>query len=370
MVDVKLFGDTYRRKKVLITGNTGFKGSWLSAWLLSLGADVYGLSVDIPTKPSVFEELELLKKVHHAFGDICDLATVKERIDAVEPDFVFHLAAQPIVSVSYQAPVDTILSNVLGTTHVLEALRLYAKPCTAVIITSDKCYDNVEWVWGYKETDALGGKDIYSGSKGAAEVIFKSYYHSFFKKPDSNIRVATARAGNVIGGGDWALDRIVPDTMRSWSREEAVEIRNPRATRPWQHVLEPLSGYLLLGQMLHEDPKFNGESFNFGPDDSQTHTVEDILKDLSKTWRIDPGKAYRVTGDRKFHEAGLLKLNCDKALHHLHWIPVLSYEELIRYTGEWYYRFYKEGREMYDHTVGQIREYCIRAAQKERIWTK
>jgi CDP-glucose 4,6-dehydratase len=370
MVDFKLFGDIYRHKKILITGNTGFKGSWLSVWLLSMGAEVYGLSVDIPTKPSAFEELGLSKKVRHTVGDVCDLNRVKELIHTIEPDFVFHLAAQPIVSVSYKAPVDTIMSNVIGTTNVLEALRLYSKPCVAVIITSDKCYDNVEWVWGYKETDALGGKDIYSGSKGAAEVIFKSYYHSFFKKPDSLIRVATARAGNVIGGGDWALDRIVPDTMRSWSKQESVEIRNPRATRPWQHVLEPLSGYLLLGKMLYENPQFNGESFNFGPNDTHTHTVEDILKDLSATWHIEKEKAYRATGDIKFHEAGLLKLNCDKALYDMRWTPVLSYGELIRYTGDWYYRFYEGDRDMYAYTVGQINDYCNLAVKKELIWTK
>jgi CDP-glucose 4,6-dehydratase len=241
----------------------------------------------------------------------------------------------------------------------------------AVIITSDKCYDNVEWVWGYKETDALGGKDIYSGSKGAAELIFKSYFYSFFKEKKPLIKIATARAGNVIGGGDWALDRIVPDCMRSWSTGKTVEIRSPNATRPWQHVLEPLSGYLLLGQRLCNNEKLNGESFNFGPSSEYSHTVQDILEYMSICWHFDdPHKAYHITGDVSFHEAGLLKLNCDKALFHLHWLPTLDYEELLNYTSDWYYEYYKNKGDIFDYSLSQIQGYIQLAVQKGRTWAK
>ena len=366
-----MFGNIYKNKNVLITGNTGFKGSWLTSWLLKLGARIYGISKDIPTEPSMFKELGLKKKIVHYEQDVRDLDSVIRIIDEIKPDLLFHLAAQSLVSVSYSNPIETISTNVLGTTNVLEALKESNHNCVAVIITSDKCYDNVEWVWGYKETDILGGKDIYSGSKGAAEMIFKSYYHSFFKKGESNVKVATTRAGNVIGGGDWAQDRIVPDCMRAWNKNEIVEIRNPNATRPWQHVLEPLSGYLALGQQLYESNKFCGESLNFGPMSQYSYTVEELLKDLTKYWNIqDSSKAYKITDDLKFHEAGLLKLNCDKALFHLKWLPTLNYEQLIDFTGSWYYNFYNWKGNMLDYTLNQIDNYEQIAVDKKIQWTK
>ena len=239
-----MFNNIFRGKKIIVTGNTGFKGSWLSLWLYSLGAKVTGISKDIPSNPSLFEELDLAKKTEHHFENICDALKMKEIFTAVQPDFVFHLAAQPIVSVSYDDPLETFRTNTIGTANILEALRFVSSPCSAVIITSDKCYDNVEWIWGYREQDALGGKDPYSASKGAAELVIKTYFHSYFKKADSKIKLASIRAGNVIGGGDWALNRIVPDCFRSWNDGKPVKIRNPESTRPWQHVLEPLSGYL------------------------------------------------------------------------------------------------------------------------------
>lgn len=366
------FNDTYRGKRILVTGNTGFKGSWLTSWLLELGADVFGLSKDVPTSPSMFEELGLAQRITHYQADVRNLNRVIEIIEEIQPDYVFHLAAQPIVSLSYADPIETLSSNVMGTAHILEALRRYNKPCLAVIITSDKCYDNVEWVWGYKETDAVGGKDIYSGSKGAAELVFKSYYHSFFKKEDCPIRAVTARAGNVIGGGDWALDRIVPDCMRSWSQGQHVEIRSPKATRPWQHVLEPLSGYLQLGAELTRRPQeLHGESFNFGPQAEYSHTVQELLEALSKVWHFtNPTEAYRITGDIKFHEAGLLKLNCDKALFYFRWMPTLDYTTLIDFTGKWYYTYYKEQGDMYDYTIEQIRTYQQKAIEKGLSWTR
>ena len=366
-----MFGSIYKNKKVLITGNTGFKGSWLTTWLLKLGAKVYGISKDIPTEPSMFKELGLKNRINYFEKDVRDLDSVIRIINELKPDFIFHLAAQALVSVSYSDPIETITTNIIGTTNILEALKQSNHKCVGIFITSDKCYDNVEWEWGYKETDVLGGKDIYSGSKGAAELVFKSYYHSFFNKDESNVRVTTTRAGNVIGGGDWAKDRIIPDCMRAWSKNEIVEIRSPNATRPWQHVLEPLSGYLGLGQKLYDDKKLNGKSFNFGPNSYHSHTVEDILRDMCNYWNIkDSSKAYQITDNIKFHEASLLKLNCDKALFHLKWLPTLSYEQLMRFTGFWYFNFYKNQENMFDFTSNQIDEYEKIASIKEIEWTK
>jgi CDP-glucose 4,6-dehydratase len=366
-----MFGDIYQNKKVLVTGHTGFKGSWISTWLLKLGANVVGISKDIPTTPSMFEELELEKKIKHYKEDIRDLSRLIKIISEEKPDFLFHLAAQPIVSTSYSDPIETISSNVMGTANILEALKSSNYTCTAIIITSDKAYDNVEQVWGYKEDDKMGGKDIYSGSKGAAELVIKSYYHSFFKDENCNVKLAIGRAGNVIGGGDWAKDRIVVDCMEAWSKQESVEIRSPEATRPWQHVLEPLSGYLNLGQMLYLDNSLDGEAFNFGPRAEQNHTVKQLLEDLSKYWHFnDVNEAFTVTDNIPFHEAGLLKLNCDKALFYLKWQANLAYAETIKFTSEWYYDFYKSNQSIFDKTMEQISTYEIMAKEKELQWTE
>lgn len=365
-----MFSDIYRNKRVLVTGHTGFKGTWLTAWLLKLGAEVAGFSNGIPTEPSAFKELGLESRITHFVGDVRDLDAVSYAISSFAPDFVFHLAAQAIVSRSYANPLETISTNVLGTAMVLEALRTVNPECVAVIITSDKCYENVEWVWGYKETDQLGGRDIYSGSKGAAELVFHSYFHSFFQRPGVNVRLVTARAGNVIGGGDWAPDRIVADCMRAWAEGEKVEIRSPAATRPWQHVLEPLSGYLMLGARLHDDASLNGESFNFGPRAEQNHSVLHLLSDLSAYWDFESGEeAYLVTDNIPFHEAGLLKLNCDKALSLLRWQPTLTYAECVKYVSEWYYRFYREGADMKAPTDQQIGAYEAAATERGCQWT-
>jgi CDP-glucose 4,6-dehydratase len=241
----------------------------------------------------------------------------------------------------------------------------------AVFITSDKCYENVEWEWGYKETDHLGGRDIYSGSKGAAEVAIHAYFHSFFNKPECLIRLATGRAGNVIGGGDWAKDRIVVDCMKNWSEGKKVEIRSPSATRPWQHVLEPLSGYLALGCALTENRDLSGESFNFGPRSEQNRTVLELLGDLSQYWDFaDSSDAYEVTGNIPFHEAGLLKLNCDKALFHLRWEATLNYRDCVKLVSEWYYSYYREERDMYRMTLDQIDIYEKTAMRLDIRWTQ
>lgn len=366
-----MFGNVYNNKKVLITGHTGFKGSWLTTWLIKLGAKVVGISKDIPTNPSMFQELDLENKVKHYIEDIRNLERMVEIIADEKPEFVFHLAAQPIVSTSYSDPIETISSNVMGTANILEALKVSNHHCTAIIITSDKAYDNVEQVWGYKEDDKMGGKDIYSGSKGAAELIIKSYYYSFFKNDDCNIRLAIGRAGNVIGGGDWAKDRIVVDCMLAWSKNEVVEIRAPKATRPWQHVLEPLSGYLNLGQCLHSDKSLDGEGFNFGPRAEQNHTVEELLIDLSQYWHFENvSDAYQLTGNIPFHEAGLLKLNCDKALFYLKWQANLEYQDTIKFTSEWYYDFYKTDKNIFSKTLEQIEEYENLAVNKGLKWTE
>jgi len=364
-----MFKNIYKNKKVLVTGHTGFKGTWLVTWLLKLGANVVGVSKDVPTEPSMFEALSLQDKISHYQEDIRDLDKMIEIVTYEKPDFLFHLAAQAIVSTSYASPIETITSNVIGTTNILEALRKSNHKCTAIIITSDKAYENVEQVWGYKEDDKMGGKDIYSGSKGAAELIIKSYFYSFFKNKGSNIKLAIGRAGNVIGGGDWAEDRIVVDCMEAWSKGQSVEIRSPEATRPWQHVLEPLSGYLNLGAELYGDDNLHGEAFNFGPRAEQNHTVKQLLEDLSKYWHFDDvNDAFTVTDNIPFHEAVLLKLNCDKALSLLKWQAVLGYQDTIKFTSEWYYDYYKNGANMLVKTMSQIDEYHNIAHERRLPW--
>ena len=366
-----MFRNIYSGKKVLITGNTGFKGSWLSSWLLRLGAKVYGISKDIPTSPSIFETIGLEDHIDHVFMDIRDLSSVTGLVRKVKPDFVFHLAAQPLVGRSYLDPVETLTTNVIGTTNILEALRVVNNHCIAVVITSDKCYDNVEWEYGYKETDVLGGKDIYSGSKGCAELVIKSYFHSFFNdRSKSNIKLVSARAGNVIGGGDWAENRIVPDCIRSWNNGESVEIRSPFSTRPWQHVLEPLSGYLNLGMVLSENDQLNGSSFNFGPPAEYSKTVKELLDDLSIHWNLEVEPSIFPGNNTDFHEYGLLKLNCDKALFYLKWLPTLDYNMLIKFTSAWYYSYYKKNIDMSEFTFNQISEYEKLAIEKGISWAK
>ncbi|MEI6411546.1 MAG: CDP-glucose 4,6-dehydratase [Bacteroidota bacterium] len=366
-----MFGNIYQNKKVLVTGDTGFKGSWLCSWLLLMEANVYGLAMDIPTEPAMFSVNDLDKRVKHTFADIRDLKAMAHIIGSIKPDFIFHLAAQPIVKASYDDPVTTMSTNIMGTTHVLEAIRQSNHPCNVVMITSDKCYDNVEWVWGYREHDALGGKDPYSASKGAAEIVIKTYYHSYFKKPESPVKLCSVRAGNVIGGGDWAANRIVPDCIKAWSEGNAVEIRSPQSTRPWQHVLEPLSGYLRAGQMLAIQSNLNGESYNFGPSADQNQSVLELLTALSTYWHFQAGaEKYKVYENPGFHEAGLLKLNCDKALAQLQWKPTLTFEQTTRMTANWYDAYYNNsGTDMAAFTAAQIEEYIQFAKTVNQAWT-
>ena len=354
---------TFNNAKVIITGHTGFKGSWLSAWLSQLGAKVIGLSDGVPTVPAHYnlikENLESDLRM-----DVNDAETIYSIINDIQPDFVFHLAAQPIVLESYSNPIQTFNTNVIGTGNVLDALRRSNHKCIAVMITSDKCYDNVEWTYGYRETDRLGGKDPYSGSKGAAELVIHSYVESFFKISESNVRVAVGRAGNVIGGGDWALHRIVPDCVKAWSKGQKPKIRNPIATRPWQHVLEPLSGYISLAFSLSQNKELNGEAFNFGPPAYQNHTVKELIDEIIKHWRgaewLDKSK-----DNDSPPEAGLLKLNCDKALHYLNWHATLNFKGTAKWTGEWYKTFYEDGpEEAAVITIKQIEEYMELAKKR------
>jgi CDP-glucose 4,6-dehydratase len=355
-------------KTVLITGHTGFKGSWLAAWLHHLGADVVGASLDLPSQPCHFAAAHLADVISDHRIDIRDNAALETLICRAAPDFLFHLAAQPLVRPSYVDPIATYQTNVMGTLHVLEALRQLDKGCVAVLITSDKCYDNVEWVWGYRETDTLGGPDPYSASKGAAELVIRSHVKSFFPTSTSKVRIGVARAGNVIGGGDWAADRIVPDCVRAWSNDEPVQLRNAAATRPWQHVLEPLSGYLTLAIGLHSKPELHGEPFNFGPAANRNHTVLELVQEMSRHW--ERVRWQQSPSNGKPYEAALLKLNCDKALQLLQWHAVLDFEDTVRLTADWYRSYYVEPDSIASVTRRQLSEYETQAVKQGLLWAR
>lgn len=356
-------------KRVLVTGHTGFKGSWLSFWLHHLGAKVFGLSLAPSTNPSHYTSAAVGNLLSEEYlVDLRDADIIREIIRGIRPDFVFHLAAQALVRRAYTDPVATYAINLMGTVNVLEGLRVLEHPCVAVLITSDKCYENVEWEWGYRETDPLGGADPYSASKGAAELAIRSYVRSYLPD-DGKVRLGVARAGNVIGGGDWAEDRIIPDCVRAWSRGEVVSLRNPGATRPWQHVLEPLSGYLNLAMALHDSPKLHGEPFNFGPSSQQNHSVLELVQRMSVHW--DYVRWKDVSGaTAEPYESSLLKLSCDKALHFLRWHAVLDFEDTVRLTAEWYRAYYQQSARIAATTCSQIEDYMAIAKKQGLVWTR
>lgn len=352
-----MFKDFYHGKRVLITGHTGFKGSWLSLWLSHLGAKVCGYSLAPNTKPSLFEEIDIASKIEKSvIGSILDRDTLQKVFDDFKPEIVFHLAAQPLVRLSYAEPVLTYETNVIGSLNVLEAARKCGTVKAFVNVTTDKCYENKETGKNFEEDDPFGGYDPYSSSKGCVEVMSASYRRSFLQGED-DYAMATARAGNVIGGGDWALDRLVPDCVRSINDGIKIEIRNPVAVRPWQHVLEPLSGYMLLGEKLYTEGKQYAEGFNFGPNEDSVLTVEDVAQKIVGFY----GKGEVVVHKRDdLHEAELLMLSIKKAARVLGWKPVLTAEKAIQNTVEWYRRFY-DGEEMTAFTLQQIDDYQRKA---------
>ena len=344
------------KKNVLITGHTGFKGSWLTAWLKQLGANIMGISKDIPTKPSHFYVSKIKNGIKDVRLDITDKKKLQKKIISFKPHFVFHLAAQSLVSFSYKNPTLTWQTNVFGTLNILESLRKINNPCYVVIITSDKCYYNKETHKGYKETDILGGKDPYSGSKASAEILVNSFLTSFFSDKKCKIRIATARAGNVIGGGDWAKDRIIPDCVKYWSKNQKAKLRNPNATRPWQHVLEAVGGYICLAGNLKLNKKLHGESFNFGPSLSKEYSVLKLVKTMKNywsdvSWKIAP--KYK----KNFKESELLRLNCNKAKKILKWQSVLTFDQTIKMVTEWYRNFYFNSKNIEFFTNKQIKNY-------------
>lgn len=360
-----LFSGIYKNKTVLVTGHTGFKGSWLCFWLSQMGAKVIGYSLEAPTNPNHIELLNL--DIISIIGDIRDLDKLNQVFSEYKPDIVFHLAAQPLVRLSYENPIETYETNVIGTLKVFEACR--ANNVKAIVnITSDKAYENREWIWGYRENDPMGGYDPYSSSKGCADILATSYRNSFFNikdyKKTHNTLIATCRAGNVIGGGDWAKDRLITDIMISVSIDKKVSIRNPKATRPWEHVLEPLSGYLHIGQKLLEEKVEFAEAWNFGPSDEGSITVEEVVKNVKKHWdKID----YEINQDpNQLHEANLLKLDCSKAHILLKWKDVWDSNTTFEKTVKWYKAYYENNKEIL--TQSDLESYIADAKAKNIEW--
>jgi CDP-glucose 4,6-dehydratase len=350
-----MFSGFYQNKRVFLTGHTGFKGSWMAEWLLALGAEVHGYALDPQPHEILYGQLGLTSRLaSDTRADLSDRAALENAFREAQPDLVFHLAAQPLVRLSYDIPVETFATNVMGTAHMLDVVRLSDHACSVVCITTDKCYENREWLHAYREEDAMGGYDPYSASKGAAELVISSYRRSFFPA-EGRVRLASARAGNVIGGGDWALDRIVPDCIRALRNNQAIPVRNKIATRPWQHVLEPIGGYLTLGASLASSasPANLASAFNFGPALTSNRTVAELVAELlqhiSGDW-IDASDPNAV------HEASKLNLAIDKAFHLLQWQPVWNFEQTIAHTAAWYLGE-AEGQDPRELTLRQIQAY-------------
>ncbi|MBU3619959.1 CDP-glucose 4,6-dehydratase [Polynucleobacter sp. JS-Fieb-80-E5] len=354
-----MFKGVYGGRKILVTGHTGFKGSWLSLWLSALGADVVGLSLPPTTDPNHWNLLKL--NVESYFADIRDEVSIRNKIHAINPDMIFHLAAQPLVRRSYQEPLETWSTNVMGTANILNAARDLDSLKAVVVVTTDKCYENKEWAWGYREIDPLGGHDPYSASKGGSELVAASFRNSFFNLPTSAL-IASARAGNVIGGGDWSEDRLIPDLIRSIESNNALYIRSPNATRPWQHVLECLSGYLALGQQLLQGNESCAEAWNFGPERDGNRQVKEVLQTIKKHI---PGFQWSQSEGLQPHEAQLLHLDSGKARENLSWKPVWSFEEGIEATVNWY-KAWLDRKELI--SKAQLKAYCELARTRGLQW--
>lgn len=356
MANDKLFNGYFKGKKVLVTGHTGFKGSWLSIWLLQLGAEVIGYALDPKTSRDNFVLSKLSQKMTDVRADVRDYGKLEEVVLKYKPDIIFHLAAQALVRQSYEMPAETFDTNVMGTVNILEAFRNSPDAKSLVIITSDKCYENNEWVWGYRENDRVGGRDPYSASKGAAEIVSSSYIRSFFNPVDYQNHgkaVATVRAGNVLGGGDWAKDRIMTDCMNALENGEPIKVRNPKYTRPWQHVLEPLSGYMLLAAKLHDDPKRFSGAWNFGPHYSSIVEVSMIAGLVIKFY--GKGSWEDVSNPDNVHEANLLSLDISRAKQELDWKPTLDIRDTIKFTVDWYRHY--NNVDVYSFCIDQINEF-------------
>jgi CDP-glucose 4,6-dehydratase len=348
---MKMFDQIYRNKTVLVTGHTGFKGSWLSIWLNELGAKVIGYALDPKTSRDNFVLSELSNKIIDIRGDIRDRNSLNSVFSTYEPEIVFHLAAQPLVRLSYEIPVETYEINVMGTINIMECIRNCPKTKVGVLITTDKCYENKEQIWGYRENDTMGGHDPYSSSKGACEIAINSWRRSFFK--DDGKSIASVRAGNVIGGGDWAADRIIPDCIRALESGKPIEIRSPKSTRPWEHVLEPLSGYLLLGNKMAENPSRYAEGWNFGPLLDSISPVSDVVSILINSYGC--GTMKDCSSSQSLHEAKVLSLDIAKAWFELGWKPKLHLKEAIQLTVDWYKRYGNEN--VYNLCVEQINQF-------------
>jgi CDP-glucose 4,6-dehydratase len=342
----------WKNKKVFLTGHTGFKGSWMSLWLQEMGALVHGFALEPDSDPALFKEASVKKNMESTIGDIRDLSKITECMTSFNPDILIHMAAQPLVRKSYADPVETYATNVMGTVHVLEAARKCSHLKAIVIVTTDKCYENKEWEWSYRENEAMGGHDPYSSSKGCAELVTSAYRRSFFNTPDS-AAVASARAGNVIGGGDWAADRLIPDILSAFAKAEPVIIRNPLATRPWQHVLEPIAGYLVLAEALYTEGHTLAEEWNFGPKDQDCRPVNWILDKMVYQWGA--GASWELDKNNNPHEAGFLKLDCSKAASRLKWQPKWNLEETLSSIINWH-QIHLGG--------GDVKEQCLKEINK------
>jgi CDP-glucose 4,6-dehydratase len=362
----KILSDTFCDRTVLVTGHTGFKGGWLSLWLDSLGAKVIGYSREPPTTPSFFQETRVAQRIVDIRGDITDIAGISDAVTRYNPDFVFHLAAQPLVRDSYKNPLDTFRINVIGTANILEAMRLAESKAIVVCITSDKCYENREWTYAYRENDAMGGYDPYSASKGAAEIVIAAYRNSYFSTSNTaGCSVSSARAGNIMGGGDWAKDRIVPDCVQALVKGEAISIRNPLAVRPWQHVLDPLSGYLQLAHNMKQDPKMFSGAWNFGPMHTSTIDVRHLTEKIIHEW--GSGKWTDISDPcNQLHEAQYLKLDIAKSVTMLGWRPVYPVDKAIEKTVAWYREYYKGQTDMCRYSLQQIGTYMEDASNTLR----